>query len=409
MRNRHLSTPAHLAVLTLWLVVFASPGRTKAENRADYRYEDYKEEAGRIHIQTHGAYFSTELKSWLNIQGNIIYDSISGATPTGMPLLHGETSFDHAFQSVQTVSDIRRAGSLQAALKTGNHTLTPQVSYSKESDYRSVGLSLGDAIDFNEKNTTLSLGVSHSFDQVLAITHGGYWVGDQYFTSIPTAQDKDSTDAIIGLTQLLGPNDILSAFLTLGYSHGFLSDPYKRVYFDSDGSYYIDPGSYPHYYIVFPERRPDSKLREVLFLSYQHYFDKLNAGAELTYRFHHDDFGITAHTASFQWNQKIGKVFILSPLFRFHTQTAADFYNTHFPGDPDYQDIMPIPEYFSADYRLSALDSFTYGASLSARIQEHVSLDVAFKRYEMIGRDSITFEGQYPKANVITVGATAWF
>lgn len=394
-----------LLALSLWLLLFAVPGRTKAEDRADYRYEDYKEADGRVHIQTHGFYFDVGLRPWLAVQGNYIYDSISGATPTGAPALNGEPDF-----ATVPVSDIRRAGFLQAAIKTGNHTFSPQVSYSEESDYKSLGISLGDAIEFNEKNTTLSIGVSHSFDQVVPNDGQGMWVGDQYTFTIDSEQEKDSTDVLLGVTQLLGPNDVFSAFLTLGYSSGFLNDPYKRVYFDGNGSDYYNPDPDPLFrYIVWPERRPDTKFRQVLFLSYQHYFEKLNAGSELTYRLHHDDFGVTAHTASLQWNQKLGKIFILSPLVRFHTQSAADFYNTHFPGDPLDQATMPLPKYFSADYRLSELDSLTYGVSLGAKVWKHLSLEVAFKRYEMYGRDSITHPDQYPKANVVTVGATAWF
>ena len=394
-----------LVVLSLWLVLFATPGRTKAEDRADYRYEDYKEADGRVHIQTHGAYFDVALRPWLNVQGNYIYDAISGATPTGAPSLHGEPDF-----ATVPVSDIRRAGFVQAAIKAGNHTLSPQISYSKESDYRSVGVSLSDAIDFNEKNTTLSIGVSHSFDSILPNEGEGHWVNGEPVFSIDSNQDKDSTDVLLGVNQLLGPNDVLNVSFTFGYSSGFLSDPYKRVYFDGNGVDYYNPDPDPLFrYIVWPERRPDTKIREVLFLSYQHYFDKLDAGAELTYRLHHDDFGITAHTVSLEWHQKIGKIFTLSPLVRFHTQTAADFYNTHFPGDPLDQGAMPLPKYFSADYRLSELDSLTYGASLSAKVYKHFSLEAAYKRYEMYGRDNITAKGQYPKANVITVGGTIWF
>lgn len=401
--------------LALWLVLAANPGRTKAEDRVDYRFEDYQEEGGRIHIQTHGAYFDTELKPWLSVQGNFIYDSISGATPTGAPMLNGETSFAQTPFGTSSVGDIRRAGFLQAAIKTGNHTFSPQLSYSKESDYRSIGVSLGDAIDFNEKNTTLSVGISHSFDEVLPNEGESQWDGlnpaTGNFGPITSPLHKETTDILAGLTQLLGPDDEVGAFLTLGYSSGYLNDAYKQVYFDGNGTdyFYADTGSGLNYYTVFPENRPDHKFRQVLFLSYKHYFEKLNAGAELTYRLHHDSYDVTSHTVSLQWNQKIGKIFILSPLVRFSTQTAASFYNTHFPGDPLDQGTMPIPKYFSADYRLSAMDTFTYGVNLSAKVQQHFSLDFAYKRYEMYGRDSITFKGQYPKANVFTIGGTVWF
>src|SRR5204863_5110236 len=116
-----------------------------------------------------------------------------------------------------------------------------------------------------------------------------------------------------------------------------------------------------------------------------------------------------AQTASVQWNQRIGRHVTVSPFFRFHTQTAAYFYATHFPGDPENQSVFPLPKYYSADYRISALRSYTYGATVNVRVHEHVSLDLAFKRYVMEGTDGVTAADQYPKANVFSGGLTVWF
>jgi hypothetical protein len=214
---------------------------------------------------------------------------------------------------------------------------------------------------------------------------------------------------LLGVTQLLGPATVATCDLTLGYSSGYLSDPYKRVLFDN---YPYFPGTdpaNPNPFTGFPENRPDHKFRQVVFLSLNHNFEKLSGASEVSYRFYHDDFGILSHTVSLQWNQKAGKYLVVSPLFRFYTQTAADFYATHFPGDPSDPLSFPLPRFYSSDYRLSALNSFTYGLSISARVHEHLSLELAYKRYEMYGTDGITSAGQYPKANVFSLGATLWF
>jgi hypothetical protein len=236
------------------------------------------------------------------------------------------------------------------------------------------------------------LGVSQSFDQVLPNP------GE----SITTVQDKNTTDGLIGLTQLLGPNTVLTANLTLGYSDGYLTDPYKRVVFDG---FPYNPGQ-P--YTVWPENRPGHKLREVGFVSVQQFVEKLNGALDLSYRFYHDDFGVIGNTVGVQWNQNIGKRVIVSPLFRYYTQTAADFYATSFPGDPSIPGSA-LPKYYSADYRISALDTFTYGVSVSAKIQNHISLQVAYQRYNMFGTDGVTAAAQYPRANVFTGGLTVWF
>jgi hypothetical protein len=273
--------------------------------------------------------------------------------------------------------------------------LSPQVAYSQESDYRSLGIALNDAIDFNEKNTTFSWGLSHTFDQILPN------VGED--PAITSPRDKDTTDGLLGISQVLDQNTVVGANLTLGYSDGYLSDPYKRVLFDD---FPYTPG-FP--FTVFPENRPGHKFRQVAFVSLQRYFEPLNGAADVSYRFYHDSFGILAHTASIQWNQKIGKHVTFSPMFRYYTQTAADFYGTHFPGDPTDTATYPIPEFYSADYRLSALNTYTYGASLSVHVHKNVSLEVDYKRYTMHGTDGVTAAAQYPNANVLSGTLTIWF
>jgi hypothetical protein len=376
--------------LAAWLLIFALPQRARAEDRVDFSYEDYAENGGRIHVGTAGLYFASELTSSFSINGNFIYDAISGATPTGAPPLPGSDVVPMA-----NMNDTRYAGGLTGVFKLGKHTLSPQVAYSEESDYRSLGIALNDAIDFNEKNTTFSWGLSHTFDQILPNA------GED--PAITSPRDKDTTDGLLGISQVLDQNTVIGANVTLGYSDGYLSDPYKRVLFDD---FPYTPG-FP--YTVFPEHRPEHKFRQVGYVSLQHYFEPLKGAADVSYRFYHDDFGIMAHTASIQWNQKIGKYVMFSPMFRYYTQTAADFYGTHFPGDPTNPTVYPTPTYYSADYRLSALNSYTYGASLSVRIHKHVSLEMGFKRYEMYGTDGVTAAGQYPTANVISGTLTIWF
>jgi hypothetical protein len=382
-RNGQVTTTFALAGLLPLLCLARARGE---EVRADFRHEDYREEKGRVRIRTDGVFLDLGLKPWLNVKGNYIYDAIAGATPTGAPPLPGEKKVDKA-----TIDDTREAGYIEPTVKWQNHTLSPQFSYSKESDYESVGLSLGDALELNEKNTTLAFGVSHTFDRVLP----------NFGESIQSVQQKDSTDLLVGLTQLIGPNTLATVNLTVGYSDGYLTDPYKRVLF-RDFPY--NPGQ-P--YTVWPEKRPGHKLRQVLYLGGQHYIEKLHGALEASYRFSHDDFGILAHTLSLQWNQKIGKKVIVSPLFRYHTQSEADFYAISFAGDPSV--ATPPARYYSADYRLSALDTFTYGVSVSFKVHEHISFTLDAKRYEMHGTDGRTVSDQYPTANIFGGGFSVAF
>jgi len=355
------------------------PARARAEDHVDYRYEFYGEENGRIEVNTHSVFFEKKLTDSLAAKGELVYDGISGATPTGAPPPPGTTQV-----VMKQLTEIRRAGNLGVDWHTGRHTLTPQVAYSDESDYTSVGISLNDAIEFNQKNTTLRLGVAHSFDQVLD-------------NSSPREyRDKDSTDGLIGVSQLLSPRTIFTADFTYGASRGYLNDPYKVIRFDG----YL-PGTFTQ-----PEVRPDERDRQVLLLTLTQFFTPVNASLEASYRFHHDSYEIVSHTLGLTWYQKLGERVVISPLFRFYEQSDAFFY---YPSLPGYEDDPGVPEFRSADYRLSHLYTLTYGVTITARVTDWLSLDAGYQRYDMHGLDSQTSSSAYPEANIFNIGLRVWF
>ncbi len=379
-----------------------------AEDHVDYKYEVYGEEKGRIQIHTHSALFETALDSRFSIKGQLIFDAISGATPTGIPTLPTETpattvvplATSDSRPPAVSLRDDRRAGFIQPELHWGRHTFAPQYSYSDEHDYTSRGLAYTHSVALNEKNTTLSFGASYTSDVIHPTTTPGSWFGD--------SKHKDTYDFLIGINQILTKTTVLSANLTLGTSSGYHADPYKRFAFMQDIFDYVDGAVAPTYggLPLADELRPGHRTRQVLHLAVNQYMPKVNAGAELAYRFSHDSFGIVSHTAEAIWNQKFTQRVIFSPLFRYYQQSAADFYHTSLPGA---RFDLDTPEFYSADYRLSKMRSLTYGASLSFRVQKWLSLDVAVKRYTMHGLDGITEQGAYPAANIYTGGVKIIF
>lgn len=423
-----------LALLTAGLLHLAQPQPGKAENRFDYRYEDYSEDGGRIQIQTHAAHVAAELSAQVAVKGQFVYDAISGATPPGGPPAPGDPQVP-----LVNVTDIRRAGTLEAALsygeepdgKHGRFITTPQVAYSKESDYESFGLALNQTINFNQRNTALTVGVAENWDRVKGFFQSAF-------------ASKDTTDFLVGVRQILTPRTVLTVNLTLGYSRGYLTDPYKGVNFGY--SYPVSFYDPPTVDVNAAELRPDSRFRQVGYVSLLQYVDALRGAAEGSYRFHHDDWGVVAHTLELAWHQKLGRRgrdmdpwVTLSPFFRFHHQSEADFYGVRFAGDPAFANgavgaaqsdgftilfaddpafpgdatgtftVPAHPKYYSSDYRLSKLNTFTYGITAEVRLHEHVSLTAGYKRYVMEGLDGVTLDSAYPSAHVFTVGATIWF
>ncbi|MEY2789768.1 MAG: hypothetical protein RLZZ34_2911, partial [Verrucomicrobiota bacterium] len=198
-----------------------------------------------------------------------------------------------------------------------------------------------------------------------------------------------------------------------------------RYDFPVDG-YNADPSA------AVGESRPDQRVKQVGYLGVTHFVDRLNGSVDANYRLHHDDWGIWAHTAAIQWNQKIGETLMISPLARYHLQSAADFYapvfngtlvdpngvnaalqsdgslifegEPGFPGGGQVFSVPAWPQHYSADYRLSHLQTWTFGVGVHWQVHEHVSIDLAYKRYLMQGLDGVTLSSAYPQANVFTMG-----
>ena len=88
-----------------------------------------------------------------------LIDTISGASPTGA--LRGTV------QPFLAELDDVRYGLLGAlSRKFGDHTVELEIARSSEEDYLSWGVSLKDAWELNDKNTTLTFGLNHLDDIV---------------------------------------------------------------------------------------------------------------------------------------------------------------------------------------------------------------------------------------------------
>ena len=441
-----------IAIVTLALTLLP-PRRARAEDFADAKVMYYAEGQGRISVFSPTALIQREFESGLTIKIDGIYNSISGATPTGAPPKatvpapvrssssgggsvptasrtdegddehESDSATRHVFGSqglarfsalsaatptsgggstatapassggggsgsstpsaatpsapqsgkVPTAdfSDERVGASITASKRWGRHTPSLTLSYSDETDYLSLGASLQDAVDFNKKNTTFIFGGAYT-DDTLSPANG------------QPDGSKRTVDVILGATQVLTPTTLLTVNLVAGEVSGLLTDPYKVV--ELNGA-------------IVPEKRPDSKSRVIGYVDLNQFITPLNGSLDLGFREYSDDFGIRAETVTLAWFQKLGPQFILSPRARYYTQTAADFYDVTFSGSP---------QFYSSDYRVSALTAVGYGLKAIWIPSSRCSLDLEYERYTQEGTDGITSQDAYPSADIVIAGVRIW-
>lgn len=362
----------------------------------EFGYQHYQEDDDRILVDAFYLRAGAAFDDGTAVRFQYLNDAISGASPTGA--LPGGTQPYYG-----TIDDVREGILAAVAHPFGAHRIELELSRSEEDDYVSRGLALSDTIELNQKNTTIVAGINILDDTVEVPL-----LGDR---------DKNSYDFFTGVSQVIDRNTVVSANLTLGYGEGYLNDPYKVV--QRSEVQIIPDGSGGTIEIpvvnVYREDRPDSRFRQVLQFGGRHYFEPVSGVLDATLRLSHDDYGIFSQTVQLEWRQEVGEMFQIVPFFRYYSQNEADFFVQSLDGlpvgtpmnDPDGSGVN-----YSADYRLSSLETVSGGLRVNCRINDHFTLSAAYERYLMNGTGAASGRSQneaYPDADIWTFGLSADF
>ena len=244
---------------------------------------------------------------------------------------------------------------------------------SQEHDYLSQFGNLAAHFDFNQKLTSLNLGVSYTnsathanIDRATASYFGvlpiaGMNVAPATMAGPTITGTRQDAGITLALSQVLNKNAVLSAGFGYTRSSGYMSNPYKGVLaFGTDPNWRTDgnvaiaqtctqyafgvcesyngtlPGAnyapgvqYSNLQNVYSEQRPMLRNQFTWDTSYRHYLEDFNAAAKLGYSFFHDDWGINAHTFEGEWRQSLFDTWTLTPHVRYYSQTAAFFYTPY--------------------------------------------------------------------------------
>ena len=240
-----------------------------------------------------------------------------------------------------------------------NYTVSGGVHFSKEYDYLSLGINSSLAYDFNNKNSTFSVGGSYFQDtynpvgnipKPLAVMIPGSGDAD---VDDPTRIGKDDTkstaDIIFGFTQVINRRMIMMANYSYSMVDGYLNDPYKRLSRVNANGEAVD-------YVY--ESRPDSRSKQSVFTQAKYNFGGQllnNTVLDVSYRYMWDDWQIDSHTVDSRFYIPIGTNSYLEPHFRIYQQSAAEFYR------PFLNETDALPNYASADLRIGEMTTYTLG------------------------------------------------
>jgi hypothetical protein len=379
----HAAFPTARVIALTTLLAWLAPRVARSEDAVRYKYQDYQESGGRVAVEVHSAGIEKDFgpSTHLKIEG--VIDTIAGATPNGQPAPAGSDQVP-----LSKLTEKRKAWNAVFSHQFERLNLALGAANSRESDYVSTGWSVNTLTDFNQKNTTLLVGVAGTEDDI------------RVFYQTARAQ-KRTNDVIIGVTQLLDPRTSVSFNLTWGRQRGYLSDPYKLVQKNTE----IIPGvSLP---LTFAENRPAERDKWIALAMLNRAFPELHGAIDFSYRFYHDTYDTNSHTLDLGWFQNLGERVVVRPGVRFYDQSAADFYYYKLDGTS----VVPLAghprtdgPFYSSDYRLSAMRTITYGLKVVWSATDQWQFDVAYERYDMRGKDGVTPQSAYCRADIFTIG-----
>lgn len=451
--RRQVTTVALMMILNLSLV-----RRTSAEEGVDLKFLYYQEDDERIRVIAPAIQVEKRLSDSVSIRVEGIYNTISGATPTGAPpipitrtrtivttipsrtttvsqpsIVYNNDAYDDDHddddhddddhrQFVPSRSYITKAGatpvaSAPAAPASSTSTASSSSSSSgSTTQTQTVTEDTGKVevpkADFDEIRYGMNL------EMIMELEHGilsglyAYSYEDDYISHGFALRDAiffNQKNTMLNLGAALTYDQINPAnqdFSETKMSYDFMVGVSQVIDRNTlftanltlgmiDG-YLSDPYKVAEVNgsLVY-ENRPDEKTKQIVYLSLNRYVPLLDGSAELSYRYYTDDFGINAQTYGLAWYQKLGPRWILRPAVRYYDQSEADFYAVRFVGNP---------EYYSSDYRVSAFTSLGYGLKAIWLVNERLAVDCAIDRYVQEGKDSLTPTEVYPSATMVTIG-----
>jgi hypothetical protein len=327
----------------------------------------------------------------------VTFDALSGASPNGALTSRTAQTFaspsgkpQHQYTTAPGLLPVDPDYEDDRVAVSGNWTVpftqvdTVSVGgkLSGEDDFFSATVNASIAHDFNEKNTTLSLGVDNEFDSIHPI--GGAPVpGSAYELAEKQtgSKSKDGVGVLLGVTQVMTRNWLSEFNVSIDRFHGYLNDPYKFTsIINSSG------GTSGYVY----EQRPDQRLRKSAYWENRVGWSSQFSTA-LSLRYMSDDWGVRSDTAQLhlRWTWANRERYI-EPTIRWYHQGAADFYAPFILSTE-----KPTTGDVSSDSRLGAFHALTYGVKFAQKLpglgsREQSELSVRAEYYQQ------TFDERVP-------------
>ncbi len=319
-----------------------------------------------------GATASSQVQTFTRPSGNGTYSAANGETP-----------LDDTFRDTR----INFSANYEQPLDRLDKVIYG-ANISNEFDFFSVGGSVTFMRDINQRNTTLSAGISFELDSISAV--GGFAEPLTQMQANTATQNKTQGsetrfigEFLVGVTQIIDKNTLMQFNYGFALSDGYHNDPYKVIsVVNSITGLPIENTNQNLSGTYFYENRPDTRNKQSLFAKVKRYLS--GDVADISYRYMWDDWGVASSTIDAHYRYNINASWYLEPHVRYYDQQAADFYR-HSITDTQVATIGPN---LTADYRLGEMQATTIGVKLGFLTSDGKQSSVRLEYYQQTGNSS---------------------
>lgn len=329
----------------LALPILAIPARAGAAEVGEVGFTTlYYRERGLMKVVEPIAWLRVPFAETWEVRATALVDIVTGASPEGVSNTSGRP-----LQTITgaSVEDRRYGGDVKVTKRIGPGTLSVSRAISDEDDYVSRAFGVEGTLDLPGKLTTLSSGFGRAKDRIRS--------------SDDATLDarRDTKEYLVGVTQVLSPTAVIQGTLQASRGKGWFNDPYKITLT-------LRPGSFP---LFARDIRLDTRNVLTGVGRYRQHVPALRGTVQADYRYHHDNWGIRAHTLEVAWSQDLGEAWALRPALRYYTQSQADFYRLEVPARP------PPGFLISSDARLAAFGGLSPSLRATYRFASGVTVE----------------------------------
>ncbi|HQR10213.1 MAG TPA: DUF3570 domain-containing protein [Casimicrobiaceae bacterium] len=273
-------------------------------------YHDWQPSASRMSVQSPTIFMLVPVNDSVAVQGTLVYDAVSGASPYFFNAL-----------SRASIGDYRTAGDLKVTKWFGRWAVGVGGAVSSEQDYLSRAFVADARYSTPDNNTTIAFGIGGAYDTINSVN------------GVAVNEHRHSLEFMVGITQVINAQAIIQSNLTYYDGHGYYSDPYKSL-----------------------DQRPNNRRTLAWLTRYNQSFTAQDGVLQLSYRFLNDSFGDYSNMFEVAWVQGLPQGWSITPNIRYLAQHGASFYF-----NPPFPQGFVDGENYTADTRLATWGAFTVG------------------------------------------------